>query len=57
MASDSQVKRFLEEIEEVSRKHNLVIGHEDSHGAFLVEDFDERNIRWLKDANNETKES
>jgi hypothetical protein len=57
MASDSQVKRFLEEIEEVSRKHNLVIGHEDYHGAFLVEDFDERNIRWLKDANNETKES
>jgi hypothetical protein len=33
--SDKQ-KAFLLEIIEVCKKHNLSIGHEDGHGAFLI---------------------
>lgn len=45
-----KVEEFLQEIEEVCRKHNMSISHEDGHGAFIIERFDEFNIKWLKEA-------
>ncbi|QXN69904.1 hypothetical protein MAWWA_93 [Bacillus phage vB_BspH_Mawwa] len=45
-----KVEKFLEEIEKVCRKHNMSISHEDGHGAFIIEKFDEFNISWLKGA-------
>jgi hypothetical protein len=45
-----KVEEFLQEIEEVCRKHNMSISHEDGHGAFIIEKFDEFNIKWLKEA-------
>lgn len=31
------------------KKYNLSISHEDGHGAFIIEKYDEYNIKWLRD--------
>lgn len=41
---------FLNEIQEICKKYNLSISHEDSQGAFIIERYFENNIEWLKDA-------
>lgn len=43
------ITEFLRDIEKVCQFHNLSIAHEDNHGAFIIENFDENNIRWLKE--------
>lgn len=48
------VDAFLAELVEVCRKHGFSLGHEDNHGAFLVEKFDVGNLEWLLDALDET---
>ena len=47
--TSSKVDEFLKEIEEVCKKHNLSISHEDGHGNFIVEAYDIENIKWLND--------
>jgi hypothetical protein len=44
------VKSFLSEVEQLSRKHNLSLAHEDQHGAFEVYTYDDNYARWLADA-------
>lgn len=44
-----EVKNFLNEIDNICKKYNLSISHEDCHGAFIIERYDNFNIRWLKD--------
>lgn len=46
----SKMENFLNEIEKISKKYDLSISHEDGHGAFIIDDYDERNIEWLKAA-------
>lgn len=46
--SEEQANEFLSEIEELCRKHNISISHEDTHGAFILERFDEDLLEWLK---------
>lgn len=42
------VDAFLEEINEVCRKHGMSISHEDTHGAFIIDRLDdERDLEWL----------
>lgn len=41
---------FYNDIDEVCKKHNLSISHEDVYGAFEIEEYDEQNILWLKGA-------
>ena len=43
------VINFLNEIDNICKKYNLSISHEDSHGAFILEKYDDYNIKWLKD--------
>ena len=45
-----RMKHILDEIHSVCMKHGLSISHEDGHGAFIIEDYNERNIDWLFDA-------
>lgn len=45
-----EVEKFLQDIDLVCMKHNLSISHEDRHGAFIVEDYNKRNIVWLFNA-------
>jgi len=35
-----RVDDFLDEINEVCKKHRLSISHEDGHGAFVIEAYD-----------------
>ena len=39
-----EMKEFIDEIIKVMKKHNLSISHEDSHGAFIIEKYEEYNI-------------
>ncbi len=41
------VDQFLVEIGEVCRKHGYSIGHEDGHGAFIINTFNESDLEWL----------
>jgi hypothetical protein len=45
-----KLKNFFDEIESVCKKYDYSISHEDKHGAFGIEEYDERNIEWLRDA-------
>lgn len=45
-----KMQAFLNDIVEVYKKHGLSLSHEDYHGAFCVECFDEDNVKWLFDA-------
>ena len=45
-----RMTQFLEDIKTVCKKHNLSISHEDYHGAFFIEEYNEDNIKWLFNA-------
>lgn len=45
-----EVDKFLAEITGVCKAHGMSISHEDGHGAFLIQNYDEANIKWLKEA-------
>lgn len=49
---DVKIDEFLNEINEVCKKHGFSISHEDGHGAFEIEKFDENefHINWLMNA-------
>ena len=47
--ASSKVDEFLKELVELYKKHNLSISHEDSHGNFIIESYDQENIKWLND--------
>lgn len=45
-----EMEAFLNDIVEVYERHGLSLSHEDCHGAFIVEDYNERNVRWIRNA-------
>lgn len=46
-----EITNFFDEIEAVCKKHNISIGHEDSHGSFIIyQEFDESIVEWLRGA-------
>lgn len=47
---NEKIDRFIEEINNVCVKHNLSISHEDNHGVFIIEEYSDHNITWLKAA-------
>ncbi|MDP1722768.1 MAG: hypothetical protein Q8L37_06185 [Candidatus Gottesmanbacteria bacterium] len=51
---NEKIDAFLTEVIEVCKKHGLSIGHEDSHGGFLVHKFSKDNADWLMNADDET---
>lgn len=42
------VINFLNEIDNICKKYNFSISHEDSHGGFIIEKYEDYNIKWLK---------
>lgn len=48
-----KIDAFIAEVIAVSKKHGLSIGHEDSHGAFVVEVFSDSNADWLLHAHDD----
>ncbi len=47
---------FIEEILSVCKKHRVSISHEDSHGSFIIEKYNEDRSDWLRDAYTEFPE-
>lgn len=43
------VIKFLNEIDNICKKYNISISHEDSQGGFILEKYNDYNIKWLKD--------
>lgn len=50
-----EILEFLKDIKCVCIKHNMCISHEDGHGSFLIERYNERCINWLNDAGKDYK--
>ena len=51
--SDDYVPRaakFLNELDELCIKYDISISHEDSQGSFILETYDDYNIKWLRAA-------
>lgn len=46
-----EMEEFLDEIGQVCKKHGLSISHEDGHGCFIIESYNESSVGWLKNAN------
>jgi len=54
MAQKRSIKAFLVAVIDLERQFGMSIAHEDSHGAFIVQNFNDGNAKWLKAARNET---
>lgn len=50
MVSRVDIEKFFDELFVLYKKYNLSISHEDSQGAFIIEDYKESNLEWIKDA-------
>lgn len=46
----SRNREFFNEIEEVSKKYNISISHEDGHGSFELVRYSEELMDWLRNA-------
>lgn len=56
MAFDDQtIDNFLDELEKLYRKYGLSLGHEDEHGAFTIEKFNEGDVKWVREAHRYAK--
>ena len=46
------VDLFLSELEELCRRHGLIVSHEDGHGAFIIRKLGDRPdaFEWLHEA-------
>lgn len=45
-----RMKKFIEDIDFVCKKHGLSISHEDYYGAFVIDEYKDSNIAWLYNA-------
>ena len=45
-----KVDAFLFEIAEVCKKYQLSLSHEDRHGGFIIEKYNDCNLEWLTGA-------
>ena len=50
IAPHKDVKGFLREYKELCKRYHLSIAHEDTEGAFEIQDYWEENIEWMEDA-------
>jgi len=49
-----KVEQFKKEIINICKKYELSISHEDCHGGFVIEDYDDINSNWFLSATDET---
>lgn len=53
---DAKIDRFLIELMELCQKHGFSIAHEDTHGGFIIEEYNVNNIDWIGAATRNVKE-
>ena len=42
-----EMKEFFDKLEELCRNYNVSISHEDVEGGFIIEKYNEENIKWI----------
>ena len=50
MSNEERIKQFMKEYEELCIKHGISLSHEDCQGAFIIDEYDEDNVEWVKSA-------
>lgn len=45
----NKLANFLNEIDLLCQKYGYSLSHEDGHGGFIIEKYNENNIKWLCD--------
>lgn len=48
--NETNISAFMDGYEALCKKHKLSLSHEDGHGAFLIQDFDPENVKWVRNA-------
>lgn len=48
--TEEEIKAFMEEILAVCKKHGIAISHEDGHGSFEFEVYDQYYENWFRQA-------
>lgn len=51
---NKKIDTFLEALFKLYKEHGLSIAHEDSHGGFIIENYDEANMKWMSQAHDDT---
>ena len=52
MNNKERIKNFMRDYEELCIKHGMSLSHEDCQGAFIIDEYDEDNVAWVKSALN-----
>ena len=50
MNRKERIKNFMREYEELCIRHGMSLSHEDCQGAFIVDEYNEDNVEWVKSA-------
>lgn len=48
--SNKEIDKFLMDIKSVCLAHNMSIGHEDTHGTFVIHNYSNYTMQWLFEA-------
>ena len=52
MNNKERIENFMREYEELCVRHGMSLSHEDCQGAFIIDEYDEDNVEWVKSALN-----
>ena len=52
MNNKERIENFMKEYEELCVKHGLSLSHEDCEGGFIIDEYNQENIEWVKEAMN-----
>lgn len=50
MDAPFHIRSFYKELIDLYKKYDLSISHEDSHGSFIIENYNGNNVDWIMDA-------
>ena len=50
MDAPFHIRSFYKELIALYKKYELSISHEDSHGGFIIDNYNEHNVDWIMDA-------
>lgn len=52
MNNKERIENFMKEYEELCVKYGLSLSHEDCEGGFIIDEYNQENIEWVKAAMN-----
>ena len=52
MNNKERIESFMKEYEELCVKYGLSLSHEDCEGGFIIDEYNQENVEWVKEAMN-----